>query len=90
MFIAIPNLGFWQNRLRLGLFGRMPVTGVFFHINEHVRFWTVKDFKVWTKAMGLNIVAIHGSGYLSAFRLGKRYPDLFAEDIVYVLEKSDI
>lgn len=82
LLIAIPNLGHIEHRLRLGLFGRMPLTSVWYDIREHVRFWTVKDFHVWAKALGLEIRGIHAT---HASSLRRRFPSILAAQIVYDL-----
>jgi methionine biosynthesis protein MetW len=43
VIVSIPNVGYWQHRIRL-LFGRIPITDVVFHVKKHVRLWTNKDF----------------------------------------------
>ncbi len=78
--IAIPNLGYVEHRLRLGVFGRMPLTSVWYDIREHVRFWTVQDFRVWVRALGLELRGIHGT-HGSAIR--RRIPSLLASQILY-------
>lgn len=83
--IAIPNLGYIEHRLRLALFGRMPLTSIWYDIREHVRFWTVKDFRHWADAMGLRVVGIHGT---HRNPLRRRLPSLLASQIVYDLRSA--
>src|SRR5262245_38042821 len=52
--ISVPNIGYYQHRLRL-LFGRFPVQWVI-HPAEHLRYWTVVDFKDWARQLGLEVV----------------------------------
>jgi len=83
-FITIPNLGFIVNRLRLAIGGKMPVTNIFFHIREYIRFWTFSDFKYWSKNMGFKLVVYHGQYGITW--LWKLWPSLFASGMIYVLE----
>ncbi|MCP4107102.1 MAG: hypothetical protein GY749_16440 [Desulfobacteraceae bacterium] len=54
-YVTIPNLGFIENRLRLSLGGKMPITRIIFHIKKHLRFWTVRDFKYWSEHLGYKV-----------------------------------
>jgi len=47
LYISVPNVGYLGYRIRLGFFGRMPDTGCYYHIREHIRFWTYSDFINW-------------------------------------------
>ncbi len=53
IYVTIPNVGCIQHRLRLAFFRRFPVTTIVFHMKEHVRFWTYKDFEQWVTLFGL-------------------------------------
>jgi len=85
-FITIPNLGFIEHRLRLALGGKMPLTTIEVHINEHLRFWTVSDFKHWADHLGLRVEKIVGQ--YGVFNLWKVWPTLFASGLIYVLRKK--
>jgi methionine biosynthesis protein MetW len=79
VFISIPNTGYFVNRLRL-LARRVPVTNVFFHIKEHIRFWTYHDFLYWCSRLGFTVVDIfaqYGTSYLS-----RSWPSLVASGLV--------
>jgi methionine biosynthesis protein MetW len=84
LFIAVPNIGFLPYRIRL-LFGKFPVTSIFFHIREHIRFWTVHDFKYWSNQLGFEIVK-----YISNENnvLSNALPSLFSANIIYVLKEK--
>lgn len=86
LFISIPNIGSLKNRLRLAVFGKFPITGVYFHVSEHIRFWTVKDFKYWARFYGFEVVAYYGAG--NYFKpLIKYFPSIFSENILYELKR---
>ncbi|QTN32190.1 methyltransferase domain-containing protein [Akkermansiaceae bacterium] len=86
-YITIPNLGFVVNRLRLALGGKMPLTAIVYHIKEHLRFWTVRDFHVWAAHCGFNVREYAGqNGFFGLWRI---FPSLFARQMIYVLERRD-
>lgn len=88
LFITIPNVGFLLYRLRLMFFGRFPLTTIVYHVKEHVRFWTVRDFKEWTAHLGLMVRSYHGQidrPDRIVRLLGWCAPGLFADKVVYEL-----
>lgn len=88
IFITIPNVGCLKHRTRLMLGGRFPITSIYYHMKEHVRFWTVKDFEQWAETFDLEITGIHGQFYYGdRFKefLTRKYPALFAEGVIYEL-----
>jgi len=85
--VSIPNLGYIGCRLRLLLGGRMPLTNIFYHIREHIRFWTVKDFIYWADKMGFKVEKIEGQYGFPVF--WKLFPSLFASGVVYILEPNE-
>ena len=87
LIMSLPNIGFIDHRIRLGVFGRFPNTNLKFHAREHIRHWTVPDFVNWAGRYGLTVKSVHGQ-YGSRKVPWKRYPSLFARQLVYVLEPS--
>jgi methionine biosynthesis protein MetW len=86
-YITIPNLGFIVNRLRLALGGKMPVTAIVYHIKEHLRFWTVRDFHHWADHCGFKVAECAGqNGFFGLWRI---WPSLFARQMIYVLERKN-
>jgi methionine biosynthesis protein MetW len=86
-YITIPNLGFIVNRLRLALGGKMPVTAIVYHIKEHLRFWTVRDFHHWADHCGFTVKAYAGqNGFFGLWRI---WPSLFARQMIYVLTRKN-
>ena len=84
-YITIPNLGFIVNRLRLALGGKMPVTAIVYHIKEHLRHWTVRDFHHWAEHCGFKVVDYAGqNGFAGLWRI---FPSLFARQMIYVLKR---
>lgn len=90
VFVTIPNMGFIINRLRLFIGGRMPVTVIVFHMREHIRFWTVKDFKQWAGVLGFEVKSIscrynRKSAYVFNKTIVRWFPGLFGRQLVYEL-----
>lgn len=92
LIITTPNVGFLTHRLRLGLFGRFPITSVCHHMKEHVRFWTVTDFKEWAGSLGLRICRITpqvspAESRIASF-LGRVWPNMFAKQVIYEIDTN--
>jgi methionine biosynthesis protein MetW len=83
VIVSVPNVGYWRNRLRL-LLGRFPVTNITFHIREHLRFWTERDFREWANRLGFDVVQV--TAQYNGGRLQQRYPGLLSAGLVYVLD----
>lgn len=84
IIVSIPNFGYWQHRLRC-LFGKFPNTGCVYHIREHVRFWTHKEFLEWARYYDLKILGYRASLPFNS-GLAKAFPGLFGKQIVYVID----
>jgi len=90
LIISFPNSAYWPFRLRL-LFGRFPVQWAY-HPCEHLRFWSVTDFKDWIKSQGLQDakykVYFYPSNGITIFNLHKMLANLFCRQMVVVIKKS--
>ena len=87
LVISCPNIGYIEHRIRLALFGRFPNTTLMFHAKEHIRHWTVRDFRDWAAHHGLRVVSVEGQkGYPVV--PWRRWPSLFAAQVVYTLERA--
>jgi methionine biosynthesis protein MetW len=84
LIVSVPNVGYLGSRVRLALFGRFPVTNCIFHVKEHVRHWTPKDFADLARHLDLRIV--HQEGQYGPVGLWRRWPALWAEGMVYVID----
>lgn len=81
ILISVPNTGYYRHRLRL-LAGRFPIQWEWFP-GEHLRYWTVADFREWADCLGLHVEKVIGAaGFPVLCRL---MPSLFAEQVVYRL-----
>lgn len=89
IFITIPNVGHFIHRLRLLVGGRFPVTSIVFHMKEHIRFWTVKDFIQWSESLGCKVRHYTGqerTGNPIKLGLLRLFPGLFAGQMIYEIE----
>jgi SAM-dependent methyltransferase len=80
--VSIPNTGYYLHRLRT-LFGRFPRQWIQ-HPGEHIRFWTLRDFRLTADLCGYRIVKvipIRGRQLLSRY-----LPGLFGEALFFILE----
>jgi methionine biosynthesis protein MetW len=82
LIVSIPNTGYHQHRLRL-LFGKFPLQWVVTP-GEHLRYWTLADFRWWARQLGFQLAAVHP--YQGTPGLKRLWPSLFAAAFVYVLE----
>jgi methionine biosynthesis protein MetW len=87
VIVSVPNLGFVESRLRL-LAGRGPNTNVVHHVREHLRQWTVRDFREWAAHLGLEIIAERPTRPVRALGLGRRMPSLFSAGMLYVMRPA--
>jgi methionine biosynthesis protein MetW len=85
LIVSVPNIGSIGCRVRLGVFGRFPITNCVMHIKEHVRHWTPTDFREWVAHHGLCVARSEGQ-YGVKGTPWRSWPSLFATGMVYVLE----
>lgn len=86
IFVTIPNVGCLKHRLRLLFGGRFTVTCIYYHMKEHLRFWTVEDFRQWADVLGLSVVGVYGQfdrGDSVVEWFVRRFPAMFADRVVY-------
>lgn len=84
MLISIPNIAYIEHRLRL-LFGHFPCQWAF-HPSEHVRFWSVRDFKGELAQMGIQIVECVADDGVPLLR--HLWKNLFGQDICFRLRHA--
>lgn len=87
IFVSIPNAGFFVNRVRF-LFGRFPLVMIQQHVKEHIRFWTLHDFKYWSNFLGFEVdkVLISSGLGIKVLRPVERIrPSLFADQLIYII-----
>lgn len=86
LFVSLPNVGCLRCRVRLAVFGKFPLTVCNLHVNEHVRHWTLRDFRYWMGTESMRILRVDGQYGLRGFY--RWFPGLFAHGLVYTLEPA--
>ncbi|MEW6740161.1 MAG: methionine biosynthesis protein MetW [Nitrospirota bacterium] len=86
MIISAPNSAYFKYRLRL-LFGRFPLQWGW-HPVEHLRYWSILDFRWWISELGLNVSAVKPATGITFLNLHRLWPNMFAHDIVYIIAKD--
>lgn len=79
---SVPNTGYISSRLRL-LFGRFPRQWIV-HPGEHIRFWTLRDFRLMATHLGYRVTRVtplRGSTLLAPW-----LPGLFGEALVFQMK----
>jgi hypothetical protein len=74
--------GYWAQRDDETVIPRWQVAAD--HVKEHIRHWTVTDFKVWAERYGLEVVRVQGQ-YGSRKLPWRRFPGLFSRQLIYTL-----
>lgn len=93
VLVSVPNFGHWQNRLYLGLRGRMPVTETLsyeWYETPNIHFCTLIDFRVLCTGMGLKVkacYAISPEGKVRHIKGNGLLANLLGEKGVFMLEK---
>lgn len=83
VLVSIPNIALWKHRVRLMFQGKFPVQWVL-EPKEHIRFFSISDFKTMARSRGFTVKAIKVS---SGTRLVKNlWPNLFGDQICFWLE----
>src|SRR3990172_11512045 len=89
LLVDVPNTGAINDRLRL-LFGRTPKQWVF-HPEEHLRFWTIPDFLLMCRQLGLKVERYYGL-YDPYFDFGLPWwriaPGLLSRYVLYELSAT--
>ncbi len=87
LWLTFPNIAYFPHRLRLAL-GRFPVQWVVFP-GEHLRFWSLSDFREWLASVDLPPPEILPSNGLTVGGLHRLWPNLFANQIVVRIMRAD-
>jgi len=86
LLVSIPNTGFITHRLRL-LLGKFPLQWIV-SPGEHLRYWTLTDFRWWATQMAFEIVS--EVPYEGPRGLRTLWPKLFAAGIIYQLRDKRV
>tara|TARA_B100000989_G_scaffold50348_1_gene33315 strand:+ start:395 stop:994 length:600 start_codon:yes stop_codon:yes gene_type:complete len=85
--VTFPNMGFWKNRLQLGLLGKMPMSDSLpnnWYDTPNIHLCTFKDFEKLCDSLNITIIEkmVLNSNYESNKLLGL-FPNLFGEIALY-------
>lgn len=86
LWLTFPNIAYFPHRLRL-LSGRFPVQWIVFP-GEHLRFWSVPDFRHWLGQLEMPAPKLRASNGVTLFGLHARWPNLFGNQIVARLDRT--
>jgi len=86
LWLTFPNIAYFPHRLRLAA-GRFPVQWVVFP-GEHLRFWSVPDFRRWMAGLGLPAPRMIASNGFTVARLHRVWPNLFGNQIVARIDRA--
>lgn len=82
IIVTIPNTGYFMHRLSL-LFGTFPVQWID-HPSEHLRFWTLSDFKHTLAILGYQNHRLHS---IKGVRfLENIWPSMFSQQTLFILK----
>jgi methionine biosynthesis protein MetW len=85
LIVTIPNTGYYIHRLRL-LFGKFPIQWLN-HPGEHLRFWTLVDFRYYVDKLDLKVIQTIPLGGIKKLHL--ILPNLFAKNYLFLLKKKN-
>ena len=80
LILTFPNIAYLPHRLRL-LLGRFPAQWGW-HPGEHLRFWSLSDFKWWLDQLGYEVTSVRASNGVRG--LARVWPGMFGNQIVVV------
>lgn len=84
--VSLPNTAYVFYRVGLGILGRFPAQWIV-HPSEHLRFWSVTDFRAWARAQGFRVVREVAS---NGFPILKRWHhNLFGHQMCYELHRVE-
>lgn len=86
VLVSIPNIAYWRFRLEL-LLGRFPKQWAVAP-EEHLRYWSIKDFKDTVVSLGFKIKEIKSSNGRKILR--DWWPNLFGFQVCFYLEPVKI
>lgn len=84
VLVSMPNTAYWRFRIQL-FFGRFPKQWVVAP-QEHLRYWSVKDFKDMADSLGLKVKEIKSSNGKKILR--DLWPNLFGFQVCFYLEPA--
>jgi methionine biosynthesis protein MetW len=84
--VSLPNTAYIFYRVGLGLLGRFPTQWVV-HPSEHLRFWSVTDFRTWARAQGLDVAREAASNGIPILKRWRH--NVFGHQMCYELRRLE-
>jgi len=84
--VSLPNTAYIFYRVGLGLLGRFPTQWVV-HPSEHLRFWSVTDFRAWARAQGLDVAREAASNGVPILKRWRH--NVFGHQMCYELRRLE-
>jgi methionine biosynthesis protein MetW len=84
--VSLPNTAYIFYRVCLGLLGRFPTQWVV-HPSEHLRFWSVTDFRAWARAQGFSVTREAASNGIPILK--RWHHNLFGHQMCYELHRVE-
>lgn len=86
--VSFPNFGYWQVRLELGLGGKMPIIESLpypWYETPNIHLCSLEDFMAWAGEARVTIIESHVLSQ-GKVRLGREDDNLFAEEVLFVVQ----
>ena len=93
VIISIPNFGFWKVRVKLLLFGKMPITKTLpntWYNTPNLHMCTIKDFVTFVKSRDIKIFKSLALNNLNTSSINENnliFKNLFADLGIFLIEK---
>ncbi|MBD3816414.1 MAG: methionine biosynthesis protein MetW [Halothiobacillus sp.] len=90
--VTFPNMGYWRNRLQLGLLGHMPINRALpnpWYNTPNIHLCTLTDFEALCAALGIHILdrAVVDSAHRESALL-RAFPNWFGEHAIYRIQRK--
>jgi len=85
LLVSVPNTAYVFYRVGLGVLGRFPTQWVV-HPCEHLRFWSVTDFRAWSRTQGFRVAREAASSGIPILKRWRH--NLFGHQMCYELARD--
>lgn len=90
--VTFPNMGYWRNRLQLGLLGHMPINRALpnpWYNTPNIHLCTLTDFEALCQELGIEILdrAVVDSAHRESTLL-RAFPNWFGEHAIYRIQRK--
>ncbi|WP_428233647.1 methionine biosynthesis protein MetW [Halothiobacillus sp.] len=90
--VTFPNMGYWRNRVQLGLLGHMPINRALpnpWYNTPNIHLCTLSDFESLCQELGIQILdrAVVDSAHRESTLL-RAFPNWFGEHAIYRIKRK--